>query len=166
MTAARRTTRRRSSRRRGIEFTAEGYQGLVQHVERLQAELEGLRDLMADPQRDERLMLDVERLLGEVDAYNALIAQAGVLDQEAADSSDTVVLGSKVVIAFEDGDREVVRIVHPAEAFLDDERVSAQSPLAVAALGLRAGESGEFSAPGGRVRFTVEEIGRVLAPTG
>jgi transcription elongation factor GreA len=159
-----RSPRRRQRRSAGPFLTREGIAGLTAYVERREAELRDMRDLMADPQRDERIMLDAERLLGEIDAYHALLAQAEVLDEALVEASDTVVLGSWVRLKFADGDVETVRLVHAAEAFLDDERVSVDSPLARALMGLAAGDKGEIQAPAGRVRFTVQQIGRSLAP--
>jgi transcription elongation GreA/GreB family factor len=167
MTTTRTSTRSSRSRRKsravsGPFLTREGIAGLTSYVERRESELRDLRDLMGDPERDERVMLDAERLLGEIDAYHALLAQAEVLDDAEVAGSPVVVLGSVVRLRFADGDVETVRLVHPSEAFLDDERVSVDAPLARALMGLTAGDKGEIQAPAGRVKFTVQEVGRSL----
>jgi transcription elongation GreA/GreB family factor len=159
-----RAPRRRRAARKGplVLLTAEGVRGLQEHVARLRAELAGMRELLGDPRRDERLVLDAERLFAEIDEYDGLIAQSELLEEAAVDASSTIVLGSRVAIAFADGGREVVRIVHPSEAFLDDERVSAKSPLAQALMGLSAGDTAQVKAPAGTIRVTVEAVGLAI----
>jgi transcription elongation GreA/GreB family factor len=157
------SARRRPSRRRkgqtGPALTVEGIAGLSAHLDRLRSEAGLLGELMSDPKRDERVVLDLERILDEIDRFDALLAQARVLDDAAATASETVVLGSRVQVRFDDGSSESVRVVHPAEAFLDDERISARAPLAAAALGLASGDRGVVAAPCGPLAFTVVRIG-------
>jgi hypothetical protein len=50
---------------------------------------------------------------------------------------------------------ERFRLVHPLEAFLDDERISAESPLARALLGRAIGETVSVEAPAGRYRVRI-----------
>jgi transcription elongation GreA/GreB family factor len=164
--AAKRPTTTRAPRRRRVArkgplvlLTAEGVRGLQEHVARLRAELDGMRELLGDPRRDERLVLDAERLFAEIDSYEGLIAQSDPLDEVAAQSSSIIVLGSRVAITFADGGREIVRLVHPSEAFLDEERISAQSPLAQALLGLSAGDTAQVKAPAGTIRVTIDAVG-------
>jgi transcription elongation GreA/GreB family factor len=164
--AAKRPTTTRAPRRRRVarkgplvQLTAEGVRGLQEHVARLRAELDGMRELLGDPRRDERLVLDAERLFAEIDSYEGLIAQSDPLDEVAARASSTIVLGSRVAITFADGGREIVRLVHPSEAFLDEERISAQSPLAQALLGLSAGDTAQVKAPAGTIRVTIDAVG-------
>ena len=57
-----------------------------------------------------------------------------------------------------DGSQEWVRIVHPAEAFLDDERISETSPLATALLGARASDAVWVDAPSGVWSCSVLEV--------
>lgn len=160
-----RRPRRRRPARKGplVQLTADGVRGLHDHVDRLRTELDGLREWLGEPGRDERLVLDAERLLSDIDRYEGLIAQAEPLDEAAALASEAIVLGSRVGLTFADGSEEVVRIVHPSEAFLDDERISAHSPLAQALLGLSTGDTAEVKAPAGPVRVTVTGIGGLVA---
>jgi transcription elongation factor GreA len=156
--ATRPSRRRRRSSAQGPRLTAAGIAGLTAHVAGLRARAEEQAAMLGDPRRDERLVLEVERLLSEVAAYEALLAEATVLDVTQASSSPVVVLGGRVRLSFGRRDTEVVRIVHPAEAFLDDERISALSPLARAVLGVQAGSTVEVAAPSGRIKVRVVEI--------
>jgi len=65
----------------------------------------------------------------------------------------------QVRLTLADGSTDWVRPVHPAEAFLDDERISARAPLAAAVLGLTSGDRGVVAAPCGPLAFTVVRIG-------
>lgn len=156
-----RAPRRRRAARKGpsIVLTAEGLAGLRAYVERLRSELLDMRELLSDPRRDERLILDAERLIADIDSYEGLIAQADPMDEPAVLASPVIVLGSRVSLTFSDGSGEIVRLVHPSEAFLDDERVSIESPLAKALLGLTAGERAEVKAPAGTMKVTVDAVG-------
>jgi len=70
------------------------------------------------------------------------------------DSGETVRVGSRVCVR--DGDGEVAfSIVHPVEADVAEERVSADSPLGRALLGRRAGDEVRFRAPGGVLSVTI-----------
>ena len=111
-----------------------------------------LRDLLSEPGRDERVVADYERALGELVVLEGLLAEAGPIP---AASPGEVALGSRVRVRLARGRDEVVRIVHPAEAFLDEERISAASPLAAALLGCRVGDSVRVHAPRGAYECTV-----------
>ena len=62
-------------------------------------------------------------------------------------AASTSACGCEVVL--EDGTTAWVRPVHPDEAFLDDERISATSPLAIALIGARTGHTVWVDAPTG-----------------
>ncbi len=137
-------------------LTDDGRRMLEERLQRLRQEtLVELGALLADPRRDERVVTDFERALGEADSIEALLAAADRLPEPAP---GVVQLGSRVVIEMSDGTRERLRIVHPAEAFLDDERVSCESPVAAALLGARIGESVVVSAPAGTYAARVVDL--------
>jgi transcription elongation GreA/GreB family factor len=122
-----------------------------------------LRDLLAEPGRDERVVADYERALEELVDLEGLLAEAGAIPPAAPGE---VALGSRVLVRLGSGSEEVVRIVHPAEAFLDEERISAASPLAAALLGCRIGESVRVHAPRGAYECTVVGLLDETAPVG
>ncbi len=110
--------------------------------------LPDLRPMLVDTERDERVVAEFERLLEEASALEVLLAQAEVIEIDPA-SAERIELGMRVQVAMADGSTPWVRPVHPDEAFLDDERISATSPLALALLGAGAGDSVEVLAPTG-----------------
>lgn len=110
--------------------------------------LSEIRPLLTEPERDERLVAEFERLLGELDAIEALVASADVIDADPVGHDGRVGLGTRVKVRVFDED-SWVRPVHPQEAILDDERVSAASPLAIALLGARAGHTVWVDSPSG-----------------
>jgi transcription elongation GreA/GreB family factor len=122
--------------------------------------LPAMRPMLVEEERDERVVADFERLQAEHDRLAVLLGTAGDLDPGAL--GEEITLGSRVAVTDADGKRLVVRIVDPVEAFLDDERISATSPLAVALLGHRAGDACQVQAPAGVWTATVLAVGEEL----
>lgn len=119
--------------------------------------LPSMRPLLVEDERDERVVADFERLEVEHDRLAAVLGTSGTIDE--AGLGATITLGSRVVVRDADGDLRTVRIVDPVEAFLDDERISANSPLARALLGHVVGDSCDVAAPAGRWTAVVVEVG-------
>lgn len=128
-------------------------EGLVQLEERArdirERRLPELRPLLVETERDERVVADFERLTAEATEIDVLLAQADVIEIDPASADGRVALGMRVLVTLEDGAEEWVRPVHPDEAFLDEERISATSPLAIALLDSRSGHKVWVDAPGG-----------------
>lgn len=77
-------------------------------------------------------------------------------DPASVPEDPTIVeVGDEVLVEFDDGDTERFVVVHPIEAGLDDQRVSAVSPLGTALLGRRIGERVTVHAPAGAYDCTV-----------
>ncbi len=70
-------------------------------------------------------------------------------------SGPVITLGSRVAVTDADGERLVVRIVDPVEAYLDEERISSTSPLASALLGHVVGDECVVVAPASTWTATV-----------
>jgi transcription elongation factor GreB len=137
-------------------LTDDGRALLQERLHRLRSEvLAELRPLLADTARDERLVRDFERVLGEADRLEAVLTAATPLPPTPP---DRVAPGSRVLIELSDGSQELIRIVHPVEAALDDERVSWDSPVASALLGARIGEAVVVRAPSGRYAARVLDL--------
>lgn len=117
-----------------------------------------LRPLLTDRERDERDVAEFERLLEEQVQLEALLAAADIITEDPAGFEGRVGLGMRVRITLADGAETWVRPVHPAEAHLDDERISMTSPLAVALLGARVSHTVWVAAPSGVWACTVQEI--------
>ncbi len=75
--------------------------------------------------------------------------------------TDRVGLGSLVRV--KDPERGVefaVRLVATVEANPDEDLISEESPMGQALVGLKVGDTAEFEAPQGQIRYNVLEIGR------
>ena len=102
-----------------------------------------------EAERDERIVAEFERTVSELHRLEQLLAEAAPIPADPALFDGRAALGARVHVEIPDGERTWVRLVHPEEAFLDDERVSATSPLAVALLGARVGHTVWVAAPSG-----------------
>jgi transcription elongation GreA/GreB family factor len=144
-----------------VRLTAEGRAMLHERMVELSEELlPAMRPMLVEDERDERVVADFERLQAEHDRLAVLLGTAGDIDP--ASLGDVVALGSRVALSDADGARRVVRIVDPVEAFLDDERISSTSPLAVALLGHRVGDACAVQAPAGVWTATILAVGEDL----
>jgi transcription elongation GreA/GreB family factor len=132
------------------QLTREGYARLQERVVDIrERRLPEMRPLLIETERDERVVADFERLLEEAAATDSLLANADLITIDPVAVDGRVELGMRVQVVLQDSTTAWVRPVHPDEAFLDDERVSATSPLAIAILGARAGHTVWVDAPTG-----------------
>ena len=141
-------------------LTAQGRQQIQERIDEIQhARLEELRPLLAERERDERDVATFERLLAEALELQALIDAADVLPAiDEATFDGRLALGMRARITVADGSEAWVRPVHPGEAHLDDERISMDSPLALALLGARVDSTVWVAAPSGLWNCQVLEI--------
>lgn len=141
-----------------VMLTSEGRALLAARMAELADEvLPAMRPLLVEDERDERVVADFERLQAEHDRLSVLLGTSGTLDPGSLGASIT--LGSRVAITDADGQRRVVRIVDPVEAFLDEERISSTSPLARALLGHVVGDRCTVAAPAGDWTAQVLAVG-------
>lgn len=141
-----------------VRLTAQGRAMLRARMNELADDiLPAMRPLLVEEERDERVVADFERAQAEHDRLAVLLGTAGTIDTDTL--GDAIVVGTRVSIVDDEGERRVVRIVDPVEAFLDDERISSSSPLAVALLGHRVGDEVPVAAPAGRWIATVVAMG-------
>ena len=130
------------------QLTRAGFDQLHERVVDIrERRLPEMRPLLIETQRDERVVAEFERLIEEAGTLDALLAQADVIiiSPEAVGSGAS--LGMRVQVTLEDGVKAWVRPVHPEEAFLDEERISATSPLALALMGATVGDTVMVLAP-------------------
>lgn len=147
----------------GIALTAVGRDLLVQRVERLHSDvLDRLRPHLMGPERDERDVAQFERTLAEVARLEGIIAAAAELPPATTGKNARVVPGALVDVDTDaqPSERMRVRIVHPEEAVLDDERISWTSPLAKALLGAKVGDACEVTSPAGTWTCVVRRIAK------
>jgi transcription elongation GreA/GreB family factor len=139
-----------------IALTPDGRALLEQRLADLHdVALPRLRPLLARRDRDERDVAEFERLSAEAERLDRVLGVAITL--QPADAV-TVRWGSRVLIEMPDGERAWIRPVHPAEAFLDDERVSVTSPVSQAVLDACAGEVVTVHGPQGDWECRVVEV--------
>lgn len=130
-------------------LTVDGREQLLERARDIrERRLPELRPLLVGTERDERDVAEFERLLAEADALEALVGRSVALELDPAAFDGRVGLGMRVRVRINDED-SWVRPVHPDEAFLDDERISATSPLAIALVGARVGHTVWVDAPTG-----------------
>lgn len=113
--------------------------------------------MLVEPERDERIVVEFSRVSGQVGELEALLASCEVLYADPAAHDGRAELGMRVRVRLH-GEESWVRPVHPAEAFLDDERISAHSPLAIALMGARSGHTIWVDAPSGACPCEVLQV--------
>ncbi|MDX6708097.1 MAG: transcription elongation factor GreA [Solirubrobacteraceae bacterium] len=80
--------------------------------------------------------------------------------QERVGDSDVVAFGSSVALVDQASGKELsFTLVGPTESDLSSGRLSAESPVARALIGARAGETVAVQTPGGERRYRVERVG-------
>lgn len=93
---------------------------------------------------------------GRILELERLISQAQIIQHDK--KSDTVEIGSTVVIKEGNRKPETYRIVGAAEANPKEGLISNESPLGQALLGKRVGDSVEVEAPDGAIKFKVVKV--------
>lgn len=137
-------------------LTSGGRRQLTAKADRLRAlRLPELCDALADRRRDATVEADYERAFAELHQLEDLLSIAESVDAWP-DDPEVVELGDLITLEIGD-DIERYVIVHPAEAALDDLRVSADAPLAQALLGRHVGELVEIRGP--RATYSVRILG-------
>ena len=140
-------------------LTPRGYALISDRVAQIHdRRLPELRPLLTEKERDERDVAEFERLLEEAIGLEALLAETDVIIDDPSAFEGRVGLGMRVRVTLADGSETWVRPVHPAEAFLDDERISHTSPLATALLDARMSHVVWVDAPSGVWACTILEI--------
>ncbi|MDQ3226206.1 MAG: transcription elongation factor GreA [Chloroflexota bacterium] len=74
------------------------------------------------------------------------------------DADDVVGLGSRVTLRSDDGEEETWVLVSPQEANSLDGTISTQSPVGMALVGCRAGDSATVRTPSGAMLYTVVAV--------
>jgi transcription elongation factor GreA len=144
-----------------VMLTPDGRASLQARVDEIaDEELPAMRPLLVEDERDERVVADFERLQAEHDRLAVLLGTSGTLDLGSLGS--VITLGSRVALTDADGQRLVVRIVDPVEAYLDEERISDTSPLARALLGHSVGDECVVVAPASTWTAKVLAVGEEI----
>lgn len=88
-------------------------------------------------------------LEGRILQLEQTLARATIIDEAAVRASETVVVGSSVVLADERGGEHTYQIVDTAESDAEAGKISTESPIGAAVIGRRAGDTVEVDAPAG-----------------
>lgn len=123
------------------------------------SEARGYGDLSENSEYDEA-MNDQAKLEGQIAEIESQLKHARILD-ESEMSSEHVHVGSKVVIADANGKQFTYTISGATEADPFSGKISDESPVGKAVMGLKVGEKGEAILPNGSiVIYTVVEISK------
>lgn len=94
-------------------------------------------------------------LEGRIATLEAQIRNAEVIEKT---NGDKVAIGSRVVIKGEDGE-QTFTIVGSAEAAPREGRISNESPVGVALMGRKKGDTVTVQAPSGPIEYTLVKVG-------
>ena len=148
-----------------IMVTAEGYLDLENELNELKnvrrpqiiqaiKEARALGDLSEnadyDAARDEQAQVE-----GRIKELEYKIEHCEIIENKKKNS---VSLGSKVVIAYEDGETDEYMIVGSLEADPFNNRISNESPIGVAVMGKKQGDVVAVESPNGSYNITIKEI--------
>ena len=146
---------------KGTWLTPMGYAHLRERIDVIRKTvLDELRPHLMGPERDERDVATFERGLAEIARLETLLAVAQPLPVPATGRGARVMPGALVELERLGSapERFRVRIVHPVEATMDEERISWDSPLARVVLGASVGEVLTVASPAGSWECIVRRI--------
>jgi transcription elongation factor GreA len=139
-------------------LTDEGRKRLEERARRLETEtIPTVLAAIEETEDDLSLQLEHDLAVRELEQLKYVLETARSID-EIPDDPDVVQIGDWVTIKTEDGETARHLLVHPAEAVLDANRVSAESPLAHAVLGGRVGDEVIIQAPSGPYPARIVEV--------
>jgi transcription elongation GreA/GreB family factor len=112
-------------------------------------------------EEDDEMAPRVEQDLAqrELEQLKYVLATAGSV-YDIPEDPEVVQVGDWVTVKTESGEEVRHLIVHPAEAGVDTNRISADSPLAAAILGKRVNDDVTIDAPSGAYKATIIESKR------
>jgi regulator of nucleoside diphosphate kinase len=135
------------------DFNGEDYQIMGQRrIVITQDDMARLKNLVREgrkaSRRDQDHLAELDRELDRAE-----MVDAGDL------SPHVVTMHSTVRVRDLDSDRSVVyTLVFPADADIDNKRISVLAPIGTALIGYRAGDTVEWTTPGGTKRLQIEEV--------
>lgn len=95
-------------------------------------------------------------LEGRILELESVLRNATIVDRTAP--SESVEVGSTVVVLEQDGSRSTFQIVGAKEANPKLGKISHESPIGKALLGKKIGQSAQAITPGGPIRFKILEL--------
>jgi len=144
-------------------LTATGKRLLERRIAALEHAAAELRTAIDDPESRTESVGTYLRQLHERDHLRALLGAADLVEDVFADDPAVVEVGDRVIIRMDDGTVERYILVGPAEAGVDSERISIESPLGRALQSRRVGEVVSVIAP--RVSYCCRVLTAARAQT-
>lgn len=136
-------------------LTAEGRRQLEERARRLEEDtIPALVQAIEEEDDEMAPRLEQDLALRELEQLKYVLETAGNV-YDLPEDPEVVQIGDTVTVRTQDEEVVVHLIVHPAEAGLDTNRISSDSPLANAILGHRVGEEVTIEAPGGSYLATI-----------
>jgi transcription elongation GreA/GreB family factor len=141
-------------------LTREGRARLEERARRLEEETIPALVEAIDEEDDEMApRLEQDLAQRELEQLKYVLETAGSV-YDIPEDPGVVQIGDWVTVKTEEGEEVRHLLVHPAEAGVDTDRISADSPLASAILGRRVSEEVTIEAPSGAYRATIIESKR------
>lgn len=144
-------------------LTRAGYEQLQRELNELEERLKRAVSAIADVEEDEGeeaaffdAVTDREYLQGRIASLRHTLNNARVVDGD--DDPDVVSVGNRVTVSDELGDDFTFDILSSAEVMAGRRGVTNDSPVGVALLGRRIGETVEVETPDGIAHYTIEAI--------
>jgi transcription elongation factor GreA len=150
---------------RPIFLTAEGKRKLEEELDRLAFQRRALLERIqeerevgsfgdsAEPDSDR---IDLSFVEGRIQTIELQLRTAQIISEEH--DHNIVGLGSSVEVEDEDGERDSYMIVGTPEADPLHGKISNESPVGHALIGMKVGDVAEVVTPNGVVRFTIRSI--------
>lgn len=151
-------------------LTEEGHEAKVEKLKELRHELyEELPDKLKEAKAHEGdlrenkefmfLREKQDRLQAEVKRLENLLDKAEIIDRSEI-RSDMVSIGTRVILQPSDGNGpETYTLVSPAEANLEENKISVGSPVGEALMGHQKGEEVVVDTPSGKRKYKILGIG-------
>ncbi len=141
-------------------LTQEGRVLLEERARRLEEEtIPALVEAIEEEDDEMAPRLEQDLALRELEQLKYVLETAGNV-YDVPEDPDLVQIGDWVTLRLADDEQVRHLIVDPAEAGLDTDRISSDSPLATAIVGSRVGEDVTVEAPSGPYRATIVESKR------
>jgi transcription elongation factor GreA len=141
-------------------LTQEGRVLLEERARRLEEEtIPALVEAIEEEDDEMAPRLEQDLALRELEQLKYVLETAGNV-YDVPEDPDLVQIGDWVTIRLADDEQVRHLIVDPAEAGLDTDRISSDSPLATAILGSRVGDDVTVEAPSGPYRAKIVESKR------
>lgn len=100
-----------------------------------------------------------DRIQSEISRLEHLLDAATIIDQEDI-QSDMVGIGANVILETPDGGSATYTLVSPAEADLEKNKISVESPVGEALMGHQQGEEISVQTPSGKRSYRILGIGK------